>query len=178
GGGLFFQSSFDYQWRDELRNANGRSTSPLASDPIAIAYNQTQFAYPSIANRQNNSNWQGHVLGRYVFPYGIGFATNLRAQSGFNYVRVIQASLPNAGAVSFFAENIEGTRSDTTPLLDFRVDKSFKVDRYRLTLMADLFNSLNSNAVTNFFLNNGANYNRIIATLDPRTAMLGARFEF
>jgi hypothetical protein len=44
--------------------------------------------------------------------------------------------------------------------------------------MVDLFNTLNSNAVTNFFLANGANYNRIIATLDPRTAMVGARFEF
>jgi len=32
--------------------------------------------------------------------------------------------------------------------------------------------------VTNFFLTNGANYNNIIATLDPRTAQLALRLEF
>jgi hypothetical protein len=37
---------------------------------------------------------------------------------------------------------------------------------------------MNSNAVTNFNLLNGAQFNRIIAPLDPRTAMLGLRFEF
>ena len=51
-------------------------------------------------------------------------------------------------------------------------------DRYRFTVIADLFNALNSNAVTNFNLLNGTQFNRIIAPLDPRTAMLGLRFEF
>ena len=45
-------------------------------------------------------------------------------------------------------------------------------------LMADLFNVTNSNAVINFNLTNGANFNRINATLDPRTFMLGFRFDF
>ncbi len=70
------------------------------------------------------------------------------------------------------------TRSDTATLLDLRVDKAFTFDRYELTLMADLFNALNSNAVTNFFLTNGVNYNRIIATLDPRVAQVAARLKF
>ena len=58
------------------------------------------------------------------------------------------------------------------------MDKTFAFGRYKFTGMFDLFNVMNSNAVTNFFLSNGANYNRIIATLDPRTAQLGVRFEF
>ena len=44
--------------------------------------------------------------------------------------------------------------------------------------MADLFNATNSNAVTNFTLVNGAKYNQIIATLDPRVFQLGIRFDF
>jgi hypothetical protein len=44
--------------------------------------------------------------------------------------------------------------------------------------MADLFNATNSNAVTNFVLVNGANYNKINATLDPRVFQLGIRFDF
>jgi len=62
--------------------------------------------------------------------------------------------------------------------VDLRVDKTFGLGRYRFTLMGDVFNALNSNAVTNFNLLNGAQFNRIIAPLDPRTAMVGLRFEF
>jgi hypothetical protein len=65
------------------------------------------------------------------------------------------------------------------PILDLRVDKSFKiVGRSRFTLMADLFNALNSNAVSNFFLANGTSYNKIIATLDPGGSFqVGFRFD-
>ncbi|HSL20647.1 MAG TPA: TonB-dependent receptor [Vicinamibacterales bacterium] len=175
GGGLFVQSSFDYQWRDELRQ-NSASTSPLNSDPLGVAYFQN--ANPAVSNRQESTNWQGRLMGRYVFPLGVGFAVNLRSQSGYAYSRLVTAPLPNAGTVTFFADDIDANRSDTATLLDIRVDKAFRFDRYKVTLMVDLFNATNSNAVTNFFLANGANYNRIIATLDPRTAMVGARFEF
>jgi len=62
------------------------------------------------------------------------------------------------------------------------VDKAFRVGKYRLTGMFDLFNSLNSNAVTNFILTQGSNatngFNKIIATLDPRTAQFAVRLDF
>ena len=48
----------------------------------------------------------------------------------------------------------------------------------KFTVMFDLFNALNTNAVTNFNLLNGANFNKINATVDPRTAQFGIRFEF
>lgn len=186
-GNLFIQSSFDYQWRDELRTTSNPapSTSPLNSDPISIDYNQNVF--PDVPIRQESTNWQARVLGRYVFPRDIGFAVNLRAQSGWQWARIAQVSnflgpngpTPlNAGTQSFFVENIDNNRSDTATLLDFRVDKAFAFGRTRVVAMFDLFNALNSNAVTNFQLVNGPNFNRIIATLDPRTAMLGVRFQF
>ena len=45
-------------------------------------------------------------------------------------------------------------------------------------VMLDVFNLLNSNAVTNFTLINGANYNKILAALQPRTIQIGTRLEF
>ena len=117
-------------------------------------------------------------MARYVFPLDIGAAMNLRVQSGFAYSPIYQAVLPNAGTVRFLSANIDTNRSDTVPILDLRADKAFKVGRYGFTAMADLFNVANSNAVTNFTLVNGANYNRIIAALDPRTFQLGVRFAF
>jgi len=44
--------------------------------------------------------------------------------------------------------------------------------------MLDVFNLLNSNAVSNFTLINGANFNKILAALQPRTVQIGARMEF
>jgi hypothetical protein len=186
GSGLFIQTSYDYQWRDELRggtfsntNTISPSTSPLNSDPYPVGF--FQDVYPTVSNRQKSTNWQGRLIGRYVFKYDIGFAANLRVQSGFGYARVIalsSAQLPNAGSTRIFSDNIENNRSDAVPILDFRLDKAFKVGKYRFTGMFDLFNATDSNAVTNFTLTNGSTYNKIIATLDPRTAQVGIRFDF
>jgi hypothetical protein len=181
---FFLQSSYDYQWRDELRGGSTTnsstitvSTSPLDTDVLGIGYFQN--VNPAVANRQKTTNWQGRLLTRYELPFGAGVAANLRVQSGFNYARVIQTPVPNLGTVGFYTEDLKNNRSDTVPILDLRVDKAITVGgRYRVHGMIDVFNSLNSNAVTNFFLTNGANYGRIIATLDPRTIQLSARFDF
>jgi hypothetical protein len=178
-GGLFFQSSFDYQWRNELRRGDSASTSPLTADPIATGYNANGESYIStIDNRQKSQNWSARFLGRYVFPYEIGFGTNVRVQSGWPYARRLAFALPNAGTVTVFEENINNNYSDAVTIIDFRLDKSFRVQRYELSFIADLFNAFNSNAVTNFNLSNGSQFNRIIATLDPRTFQIAARFSF
>ena len=87
-------------------------------------------------------------------------------------------SLANAGSTRFYDQDIKNNRSDTVPILDFRVDKAFRVGHYKVTGMFDAFNVTNSNAVTNFNLINGASYNNVIATLDPRTLQVGVRFDF
>lgn len=175
-GGLFVSSSFDYQWRDELRQ-NAASNSPLNSDPLGI--NFFQNVNPSVPNRQESTNWQARFLGRYVFPYEVGVSANVRAQSGWQYARLLRVALPNAGTQTFFAEDIDNNRSDNVVIVDLRADKAITFGgRYTITLMADVFNAFNDNPVTNFNLLNGANFNRVNASLDPRTLMLGARFGF
>jgi hypothetical protein len=176
GANLFVQSSFDYQWRDELRTTASPSNSPLDSDPLAINYYQNVF--PDVSNRQSSTNWQGRLMGRYELKSGFAAAINWRIQSGWQYARLMSAALPNAGTQVFFIEDIDNNRSDTAALLDIRVEKSFNIDRFKVVLMGDLFNATNSNAVTNFNLSNGTRYNSINATLDPRTAMVGVRFAF
>ena len=150
------------------------------TDPIGIGYYMD--VNPAVGTRQKSTNWQGRAIARYTFKYDLGIAANLRAQSGYAYAYVLSAPLPNAGTTRFFATDIDANRSDTTPILDFRVDKAFKIGKYKITGMFDLFNSLNSNAVTNFILTSGSNatngFNKIVATLDPRTAQFGFRLDF
>ena len=128
--------------------------------------------------RQTSSNWQFHLSGRYDLPHGIGLGGNVQVQSGWPYSRLITVSLPNAGSQTFFVESIANNRSDTVPLVGFRVDRAFPAGAHRVQIMLDVFNVLNSNAITNFALGNGATYDKIIATLQPRTVQVGARLEF
>ena len=172
---MFFDSSFDYLTRDELRQ-NTASTNPFATDPLAINYFQN--VYPTVSNRQTSSTWQAHFAGRYQFAYGIGAGANVQVQSGWPYARLVQVSLPNAGTQTFFQEDIRTNRSDTVPLVGLRADKSWRFRDHRFMLMLDVFNVTNSNAVTNFALINGPNYNKILAALQPRTVQIGTRLEF
>ena len=84
----------------------------------------------------------------------------------------------NAGSTRFYDQDIQNNRSETVPILDFRIDRAFKIGKYKVTGMFDAFNVSNSNAVTNFNLINGTAYNQVIATLDPRTMQFGVRFDF
>ena len=181
-GGFFLQSSFDYQWRDELRGGAGAATisapaDPLVTDPLSVGYFQN--VRPEVSNRQKTRNWSARVAGRYVFKYDIGVGVNYRVQSGYGFTRVIATSLPNAGTVNFFLDDLDNQYSDRVPILDVRVDKTVRVaGKYRVALMLDAYNLTNGNPVSNFNIVNGAQYNRIIATLDPRVLQMGFRFEF
>jgi len=174
-GSLFIDASFDYLRRDELRQ-NSASTNPFSTDPLGINYFQN--VNPAVPNRQTSSNWQFHMSGRYELPLGIGVGGNVQVQSGWPYARLITVSLPNAGTQTFFQENIGNNRSDTVPLVGLRADKAVHFDTHKILFMFDIFNTLNSNAVTNFALANGSSYNKIIATLQPRTIQIGARLDF
>ena len=104
---------------------------------------------------------------------------NYRVQSGYGFTRVASVSLPNAGTAQFYFDDLDNQYSDTVPILDLRLDKTVVLGgRYRVAVMLDAYNTLNNNAVSNFNITNGTQYNRIIATLDPRVVQLGFRFEF
>ena len=184
-GGFFLQSSFDYQWRDELRGGTASSgaatisvtTSPLNTDPLNVGFFQN--VRPEVSNRQSTTNWSARIAGRYVFKYNIGVGVNYRVQSGYGYTRVITTSLPNAGTVNFFYDDLDNQYSDKVPILDLRLDKTVTFGgRYRAAIMLDAYNTLNNNSVSNFNIVNGSQYNRIIATLDPRVVQVAFRFEF
>jgi hypothetical protein len=174
-GGLFVDSSFDYLRRDELRS-NSASTSAFSTDPLIIGYFQN--VNPAVSNRQNSSTWQARASGRYQFPYAIGVGGNVQIQSGWPWARLVSAVLPNAGTQTFYLEDINAHRSDTVPLVGIRLDKGWRFGERKLTTLVDVFNLLNSNAVTNFALSNGANFNKVLAALQPRTVQLGLRVEF
>ena len=176
-GGLFIQGSFDYQWRDELRDISSVSTSPLNADPIGKGYAITYSA--DYVNRQNTVNWNLKLLARYDWKYDTGFSLNLRHQSGFPWAPIHRVSIPNVGTQAIFLENMDQNRADNVTILDFRVDKVFNLGgNYKVVGMLDIGNLLNSNPENNFIVTTGSRFGDIIEWLPGRTFKIGARFTF
>jgi len=185
---FFINTSADYQWRSDFRsplvsNNWDISTSPLSSEPIGGNGGANYYvgANPAVPPRQETTTYHFQFLGRYEFPAQIGFSANYRYQSGFQYSRIIPdcscLNLSNYGA-DFFVEPLKNNRSDNVGLLNFRLDKSFPLGKAKISGMLDIYNVLNADPVTNFNLNSGAAYKRVIATLDPRVFQVGVRLEF
>lgn len=105
----------------------------------------------------------------------------MRYQSGWPYALIQRVDIPGTGTNQpVFLTDLAANRSQNVTIADIRLDKAFGVgseSKNRLTLMLDLYNVFNSNAVTNFSLRVGDN-GRVIAALDPIAMKLGVRFQF
>jgi outer membrane receptor protein involved in Fe transport len=173
---FFINANADYQRRSEMR-APIADRSPPVTDPIGASWDPGFNR--DVGLRQDTTYWSFKSAARYVAPRGIGLAATLRVQSGFPWAPIYSENLPNVGTVSFFLEDIRNSRSDTVAIVDFRADEEFTLrDRYRLMVMADLYNLLNANPETNFILLTGSDFRNVIAWLPGRTLKLGVRLQF
>ena len=181
--GLLLQASFDYQWRDEFRAAARESRSPLTADPLIVGSGGHGRIWQNhsleIDARQETTNWGGRLLARYTLPKNVGLSGNIRHQSGWPYALIQRVDIPGTGTNQpIFLTDLAENRSENVTVADIRLDKAFGVgDGKKLTLMLDIYNLSNANAVTNFSLRTGDN-ERVIAALDPIVMKLGVRFQF
>jgi len=181
---FFVQGNFDYQWRNELRRASAPAYSPLYADPIQVGnggFGGTLWQNHSldIPYLQSNTNWQGKILGRYVFPRDFALSGNLRVQSGWPWAPILSVSIPGSGTQPVFTDLIENNRSETVTIVDLRFEKIFRfAGRHQLTGMVDIYNLFNSNAEVNFIMDIGARHRVIIGALDPRAVKVGLRYQF
>jgi hypothetical protein len=176
---LFANASFDYQWRHELRSPddNNVGTSPLSTDPIGYWWSPEYNR--EISQIQDTTYWNFKGGARYEAGHQLGLAGTVRIMSGFPWAPIAHPNIPSVGAQAVFLEDIKNNRSEMAALVDFRIDKAFTFGgKYRATVMADIYNLLNTNAETNFILSTGSSYNRIIEWLGGRTLQIGLRFQF
>ena len=182
-GGFLLQASFDYQWRDEFRPAAGEARSPLYAEPLAVGSNDRGRIWQNhglgVDFRQRSTNWAGRLLARQTLPAGVGVSANVRHQSGWPWAPIQRVDVPGTGTNQpVFLSDVSANRSDNVTLVDVRVEKALATGGGgRLTLMADVYNLLNSNAVTNFSLRVGDG-ERVIAALDPIALKAGVRWQF
>jgi hypothetical protein len=145
-------------------------------------------AYPNSPNGtfdQDNSRWDFKLSGTYEAPYGIRLSPLVRHQAGANFARqfsVGAASATAAGAIFSGTVNVEplnSNRQDNITVLDVRADRGFSLSHgMRVRLFLDLFNVTNSNSAETRTITTGTAFLRPTAVLAPRTARIGARFQF
>ena len=173
---FYLRASFDKLFRDELRSPEA-STSPSIADPLEQDWFQNHSL--DVANRQETKYWTAKLLTRYVTSNEFGLTLSARLQSGFPWAPVHRLLVPNVGTKAILLTDLDENRSEDVTQVDLRVDKAWRFDgRYRITAMADVYNVLNDNPVTNFVLDTGSRFEDVIERLPGRTLKLGLRFEF
>jgi hypothetical protein len=177
-------TSFEQTWADDFRNT---STGTSALDVVRqgtlalTGASSTVMTQPNRRRlgRQQTTFWNYKVLGRYVFPYDLGVSGSYKLQSGYNWARNTNVTLPNAGSESILMEPLDSNRTANVHIVDFRVEKGFRVGGAgKVTGMMDLFNALNANPIVGFRTVTGARFKELIAVLDPRAARFGIRWDF
>jgi hypothetical protein len=129
--------------------------------------------------KETSTLWNYKVVGRYVFPYEIGFSGSWKVQSGRQWGRSLSFAFPGDGTQNVRVEPVTSNRAPTVSIIDFRADKSFTFGRFgRVTGMVDIFNATNANTVINYSTVTGATFKRVIGILDPRVVRFGVRYEF
>jgi hypothetical protein len=178
-GGWMLLTSFGYTWLDQLHaTTTGTGALDALAQGKAYNYRPSQRMFGD-EGKETSTLWNYKVIGRYTFPYDIGFSGSWKVQSGRQWGRNNPVNFPGDGNQAIRFEPVTAHRAPTVSIMDFRFDKSFTFGRYgRLTGMLDVFNALNNGTVINFVTQTGANLQRVLGILDPRIVRFGVRYDF
>jgi hypothetical protein len=154
-------TSFGYTWRSQ-GTANYRPADRMFLDENGQEHT-TLFNYK--------------LIGRYTLPWDVGFSGSWKLQSGTQWARTVSVNFPGDGSRTVAVEPADANRAPNVSIIDFRLDKSFRMKNTRLTAMFDIFNTANYGTVT-AWRSTTVNYQEVTGILDPRVVRLGVRFSF
>jgi hypothetical protein len=175
-GGWMLLTAFEHTWLKQF-NGTASSTSELGAAGVGKAYlwrpNQRMFG------RESTTLWNYKLVGRYTLPWDFGVSGSYKLQSGLQWGRTLNVSLPGAGSETIRVEPANSNRAPNVHIVDLRFDRSFRfADRVRATGMIDVFNLLNLGTVTTFRTATAANFKEVTSLLGPRIIRFGFRVEF
>jgi hypothetical protein len=170
-------ASAGHVWSYMLHNVSGYGRLGDSAASSALAYRPARRLFGN-NGRETSTLWNYKIVGRYVFPFDIGFSTSWKVQSGEQYGRTISFNFPGDGQQTVRVTPVTEYRAPTVSILDFRVDKSFQIGAFgRLTAQVDVFNAANSGVVTGWRTTT-VNFQEVTSILDPRVVRFGVRFDF
>jgi hypothetical protein len=135
-----------------------------------------------INNADNNWEWLARASGAYNFRWDVLVAMNFESRSGTAYAR--QALFTGGQTIPSITLNVEPIGSQRLPevnLVDFRIEKAISLtpsQKHKAIVRLNIFNALNTNAVTNIGMVSGASYGLAQAIVPPRIFELSATYRF
>ncbi len=129
---------------------------------------------------ENFNAWTYKIMGTYQAPFGLSVSGVFRGAKGEAYGRRWNSPRLNQGVQALTVEPIGTFFMDTIKLVDFRAEKTFTVsERWgKVGVMVDIFNALNSAAVTGINNLTGSAFQRPTQTVEPRIARVGIRYTY
>ena len=129
------------------------------------------------------------LVGTYVLPFDINFTAYFRGITGNAWTTRYRTSRFNQGRVTFFAEPRGSNHYPMQKILDLRLEKIFTLaGKYRLGVMADVFNVFNSDTLTSWGTRIGYDWtpgdypstdgHELYGIVRPRQARVGLRLIF
>jgi Carboxypeptidase regulatory-like domain len=179
-------ASFSYVWTEEWNNQyfNNRFASIVQNASLFGPYSTN----PNEPLLHDFTNWNAKFSGTIDAGWDLRVTPVLKLQSGAPYGRfasipgcsaTITANCLNYGTQLVLVEPIGTRRQDNVTLLDFRVEKQLRLmDRARVGLFFDLFNTFNSNTAVNLSWLSGARFETATTVINPRIAKFGAKFDW
>jgi hypothetical protein len=172
-------ASFSYTWTEEYGNIyfNNRFSTTVPTGAFSLF-----GSYPINPNEQTLNeftNWNMKFSGSVDAGWGLRVTPVLKVLSGAPYGRFIVAALNYNPSQIILVEPIGTRRQDTVSVLDFRVEKQLHLmERARVGLFLDMFNTFNSNTAVNISWGSGASFEKAATVLGPRIVKFGAKFDW
>ncbi len=99
----------------------------------------------------NDNTHMVKIQGSYVLPYDFNLTMHFHAITGDSWQAVKRSPRFNQGRITFNAEQQGSHHYPIAPILDMRLEKTFTIaQKYRIGIMADIFNVFNDDTITNW----------------------------
>jgi len=198
---LLFNKRFSNRWQLLASYVYSRATG-TRDNSFGADVNAGWSADPGDPNEYINTkgsltNDPTHMIkiqATYVLPFDISLNTYFRAITGNAWTTRIRTAAFNQGSVTFLAEPRGTNHYPMLSSLDLRLEKTFTIaKKFRLGLIADVFNVFNADTITSWGTRLGtdwflpSNEDEYTPSTDghlsprivrPRQARLGIRFTF
>ena len=124
-------------------------------------------------------DWDGKVVGAYVFPFDFLVSANFHHTSGDAFAREVQfrggATIPS---IVLKVEPIGSQRKPNINLLTLKFEKSFPWRTQRVRLALSVYNALNANTATTVQQRSGGSFLRPRSIMPPRVAEVNVNYTF
>jgi hypothetical protein len=131
-----------------------------------------------------DSRYQENFQGSWILPYGIQWSGTLRAETGLPITPTYTVNRSVVPGLTQVTQNVYAApsgqlRYPDSVLLDMRFGRSFRIrERMKIEPFADIYNTLNSNAITSESATVGTSFGKPSAIIEPRLLRLGCEFHF